>query len=166
MKLARRERLFLISGGVFIGIFILITGVIMPLVKSRATLEESLRQKDAHLGQVYTLAEKIRSLQKVAQRDVQNKYKDLTLFGFFEQLALELGIKEHIEHMKPLEASRDSIHESIEVKIKGIGLNDLVHLLYRIDSSPYPVKIRRLNLRRISTDKSLDITFQVALYGQ
>ena len=159
MKLARRERLFLISGGVFIGVFI------MPLIKSRADLGIAISQKDIQLRQVYNLAEKIRSLQKVAGGDIHNKHKDFTLFGFFDQLALETGIKKHIEYMKPLDSSDASIHELIELKIKGIGLDDLIHLLYRIDSSPYPVRIRRLNLRRVSIDKALDITFQVALYG-
>ena len=50
-------------------------------------------------------------------------------------------------------------------KIRGLYQEDLIGLLFGIETTPYPVKIKRLSLKSMEKDGNLDVTFQVISYG-
>lgn len=64
-----------------------------------------------------------------------------------EQLLNSLGLKAKV--MKPLEKKRlkEFTEEDTELEIEGIDLNTTVNLLYRIENSPAPLKVRRATLK-------------------
>jgi len=163
MKIAKREKLFVIGGGIFIAVFVLIVGIIMPLLHHRVALTNSIVAKDQQLKTVYDLSAKISALER-ANRASSGMQKNFTLFGFLEDLAKKQGINERIEYMKPVAGGADGA-ESIEVRIKGIYEEELIGLLYGVETCPTPLRIKRLNLRRVDKDKNLDVTFQVQVHG-
>ncbi|MDI9541540.1 MAG: hypothetical protein QM310_01465 [Pseudomonadota bacterium] len=67
--------------------------------------------------------------------------------------------------MKPISDPGDSSREAVEVKIRSVFQKDLISLLYDIEHSSHSLKIKRLNIRRVERDSSLDVTFQVVHYG-
>jgi type II secretory pathway component PulM len=163
MKIAKREKLFVIGGGIFIAVFVLIVGIVMPLLHHRVALTNSIVAKDQQLKMVYDLSAKISALER-ANRASSGMQKNFTLFGFLEDLAKKQGINERIEYMKPV-AGGVAGAESIEVRIKGIYEEELIGFLYGVETCPTPLRVKRLNLRRVDKDKNLDVTFQVQVHG-
>ncbi len=91
--------------------------------------------------------------------------KQFTLFGYLEELSAQLKINDRIEYMKPITDTTEAARESVEVKIRGLYQEDLIGLLFGIENTQHPVKIKRLNLKKMEKDGNIDVTFQVVSYG-
>jgi hypothetical protein len=165
INLSKREKAILTAGAVFIGLFILVVGIIMPLSGYRNDLDKSIKSKDSQLRLIYELSAGIKSFEDATKAGKGVDNKGFTLFGFLEELASGLGINERIEYMKPISDTAGQSRESVEVKIRGIYQEDLIGLLHGIENCPSPLRIKRLNIRRVERDKNLDVTFQVIHYG-
>jgi len=163
--LAPRERLIVIGGAVFVSVFILVAGIIGPLIHYKSTLEKSFVSKDAELRKIYPMAATIRSLQAASGSGAALGNKQFTLFGYLEELSVQLKINDRIEYMKPITDTTEAARESVEVKIRGLYQEDLIGLLFGIENTPHPVKIKRLNLKKMDKEGNLDVTFQVVSYG-
>ncbi|MFY9397170.1 MAG: type II secretion system protein GspM [Desulfomonilia bacterium] len=163
-NLSKRERLVLMIAGAVLGLFVLTAGVISPVVEYRDRLESSIGSKEAQLKRASELSSKIRVAQASGGvRTVQQA--DFTLFGFLEDLAAKVKVNDRIEYMKPISDSSGSAREAVEVRIRSVFQDDLVSLLYDIEHSPHALKIKRLNVRRVDRDGTLDVTFQVVHHG-
>jgi hypothetical protein len=163
--LSPRERLIVIGGTVFLVVFILIAGIIGPLVHYKSNLEKSFISKDAQLRKIYTMSAVIRGLQASSASSALLGGKQFTLFGYLEELSAQLKINDRIEYMKPITDTTEAARESVEVKIRGLYQEDLIGLLFGIENTPNPVKIKRLNLKKMDKEGNLDVTFQVVSYG-
>jgi len=49
--------------------------------------------------------------------------------------------------------------------MRGLYQEDLISLLFGIENTPYPVKIKHITIRRQDKDGNMDVTFQVVSYG-
>ena len=165
INLSKRERVILALGGIFVGLFILVAGIIIPMMDYRGDVITSIASKDAQLRKVYELSAQIKSYGNAVRTRRPSHDQNFKLFGFLEELASTIGVNERIEYMKPISDAADSSKESVEVKIRGIYQEDLIGLLYGIESSPASLRIKRLNIRRVERDKNIDVTFQVVHYG-
>ncbi len=164
-RLGKRERIILITGAVFLAVFFLATGMILPLVNAHSALEKNIAQKEQQIIKAFDLAAKIHSVEKISEKAALRKDSGFSVFSFIEKLASNTGVKNRLEYIKPISGSSAPGQEIIEVRIKGIGLHELVQILEYIDSSPHPLMVKKLYLRRLTKDKTLDITFQVSPYG-
>ncbi len=165
LNLSKREKVIFSGGVLFVGLFILIVGVILPLTAYRSDLGKSIASKDAQLHKIYELSAGIKTFEEAAKAGQSADDRGFTLFGFLEELASGLGINERIEYMKPISDAAELSRESVEVKIRGIFQEDLIGLLYGIENCKAPLRIKRLNIRRVEREKNLDVTFQVVHYG-
>jgi hypothetical protein len=163
--LAPRERLIVIGGAAFVGVFILLAGIIGPLIHYKSNLEKSFVSKDAQLRKIYTMSASIRGLQATSALSDALGNKQFTLFGFLEELSAQLKINDRIEYMKPITDTTEVARESVEVKIRGLFQEDLIGLLFGIENTAHPIKIKRLNLKKMDKEGNLDVTFQVVSYG-
>lgn len=162
-KLSPRERMIVTGGAVFVVVFTLLVGIIWPLAHSRSSLEKSIELKDAQLRKIYTMGATIRGLQAAGKTDL--KERQFTLFGYLEQLATQLSVNDRIDYMKPVTDSTEQGRESVEVRLKGLYQEDIIGLLFGIENTPYPVKIKRMNLKKSDKDANFDVTLQVVSYG-
>lgn len=143
----------------------LIGGLIGPLVHYRSVLDKSIATKDAQLRKIHEMAPAIRGLRSQLEADRKNQGAKFTLFGFLEDLAVRLSINDRIEYMKPLTDTAGAGQETVEVKIRGLYMEDLVGLLHGIEASGQPIMIKNLTIKRQEKDANLDVTFQVVFYG-
>ncbi len=164
-RLSPRERILVTGGAVFVAVFILLAGIIGPLVHYQTSLDKMIASKDSQLRKIYTMSAAIRGLQAAAETGATSGDKRFTLFGFLEDLAAHLSINDRIEYMKPITDTTEVGHESVEVKIRGLYQDDLIGLLFGIENTPHPVKIKHLIIRRQERDGNMDVTFQVVSYG-
>jgi len=165
INLSKREKVILLSGGIFVAAFILIVGIIMPLSDYRADTNKAIRSKDAQLRKIFELSAGIKAVEKSTRTGRKIDDKGFTLFGFLEELASKSGVNDRIEYMKPISDAAELSRESVEVKIRGIYQEDLISLLYGIENCRSPLRIKRLNIRRVERDKNIDVTVQVIHYG-
>jgi len=159
----KRERLVLAGGAVLLGLFFLAVVVIMPLLDYRADLTKATLNKERQLKEIYELSAKITAMER-ANRIGGGMRTGFSLFGFLEDLAKKQGVSERIEYIKPVTGGPGE-KETVEVRIKGLYEDEFIGLFHGIDTSPMPLVVRRLNLRRVDKDKNLDVTFQVQVNG-
>lgn len=158
----QRERLVLLGGAVFLTLFIFIVFIIMPLLDYRAGLIKATVNKERQLKEIYELSAKITAMERANR--IGGMRTGFSLFGFLEDLAKKQGVSERIEYIKPV-AGGPGEKETVEVRIKGLYEDEFIGLFHGIESSPTPLMVRRLNLRRVDKDKNLDVTFQVQVHG-
>ena len=162
MKLSPRERYSVIGGTVFVVLFILIVGIIGPLVHARSRLDKAIDLNDQQLRKIYQMSASIKALDAITRG---NKDARFTLISYLEDLSKQLNISGRVQYMKPVSDSTEENRESVEVKIQGLYQDDLIGLLYGIENSQHPLKIKRFNLRKADKGDVLDLTFQVVSYG-
>lgn len=164
-NLTKREKIVLFSAGAALGAFILIFGVLSPIMGYRAKLADSVRVQDGTLKRVYELSAQIKSLEGSSKNGSAAGSPNFTLFGFLEELAAKVKVNDRIEYMKPISDPANSAREAVELKIRSVYQEDLISLLYDIEHCPYSLVIKRLSIRRVERDNNLDVTLQVVRYG-
>jgi general secretion pathway protein M len=167
MQLSKRDRMALTVGGSCLVLFLFLQLFFFPLLKSRDKLERGIATRQNGIVMMQDLAERF------AQMKVQNselasqldkRAKDFSLFSFLEKNANAAGVKESIEYMKPSDASGDEeIKQTlVEMKLKAIGLTQLVNFLQHIESPENLVGIKRIAIQENTREKgALDVTLQV-----
>jgi hypothetical protein len=164
-NLTKREKIVLFSSGAALGAFMLIFGVLSPIMGYKARLAESVRSQDDKLRRVYELSTQIRAVQDFSRNGNAAGSQNFTLFGFLEELAAKVRVNDRIEYMKPINDPSNSAREAVELKIRAIYQEDLISLLYDIEHCPYSLVVKRLNIRRVERDNNLDVTLQEISYG-
>ncbi|HOJ15015.1 MAG TPA: type II secretion system protein GspM [Deltaproteobacteria bacterium] len=164
-RLEPRERALVILAAVLLSILILAGGVYGPLLHYRFTLEKSISAKEEQLKKIYVQSETIRSLGRVVEEERKGQQGSFTLFGFLEGLAVKLSINDRIEYMKPIADNQAAGRETVEVKIRGLSMEDLIGLLLGVESSARPLSVKHLSIKRQEKDGGIDVTFQVVFYG-
>ncbi len=164
-SLTRREQIVLLAVVASVAAFILVAGVLSPVMSYRARLADSVRAKDDQLRKVYVLSARLRASKEQAGSGGAGAQAGFTLFGFIEDLATKARINDRIEYMKPVTDPTSSAKEAVELRLRSIYQEDLISLLYNIEHCPYPLQIKRVNIRRVEKDSNLDVVFQVVRYG-
>jgi hypothetical protein len=161
MNLSPRERFAVIGGSVFVVLFILIVGIIGPLLHARSNLGKAVMSKDRELKKIYQMSAEIRAM----NASKGSKDGRSTLIGSLEELSKQLNLTDRVEYMKPISDSTEANRDSVEVKMRGLYQEDLINLLFGIENSPNPVKIKRLILKKAEKGDVLEVTFQAVSYG-
>jgi type II secretory pathway component PulM len=163
--LTKREQLVLAALAALLGLFIIVGGIITPVMNFQSTLAHSVQANDEKLRKVYDLSAQLRKAQQNAHSSGAPQAQNVTLFGFIEELASKARMNDRIEYMKPVPDPSDPGREVVELKIRSVFQEDVVNLLYEIEHSPYSIVVRQLNIKRVESDSTLDVTFQVVRYG-
>jgi hypothetical protein len=162
--LTQREKIVLAAVAALLALFIVAGGIVTPVMNYQSRLAQQVRTNDERLRKVYEISAKLRKAQEKA-RGSASAGPNVTLFGFVEELASRMRINDRIEYMKPVPDPADATREVVELKIRSMYQEDVINLLYDIEHSPYSIMVRRLNIRRVENDSTLDVTFQVVRYG-
>jgi len=106
-RLGKRERIILITGAVFLAVFFLATGMILPLVNAHSALEKNIAQKEQQIIKAFDLAAKIHSVEKISEKAALRKDSGFSVFSFIEKLASNTGVKNRLEYIKPISGTGD-----------------------------------------------------------
>ena len=165
--LSRREKLFVLAGGLSILATLLWLGVIAPYRDAVSRLDARIAAAQRDRREMELLRQTIAEL----RRNIQNAEKkisrsgDFSLFAFFEKQVLDIARKENLVHMLPQTPSvRDGFEEtSLEVKLEKITLDQMVRLLFAVENADALLQVRNLRIKK-RPDKStlLDVTLNVA----
>ncbi|HNY65735.1 MAG TPA: type II secretion system protein GspM [Deltaproteobacteria bacterium] len=162
-SLTKREQIVLAGVAALLGVFIIVGGVVSPVMSYQSRLAKSVQTKDDQLRKVYGLSAQLKEAR--ARGGEGASPANFTLFGFIEELASKARVNDRIEYMKPVSDPADASKEVVELKIRAVYQEDVINLLYDIEHSPHSIIVKKLNIKRVEADSKLDVTFQVVRYG-
>ncbi|MFH2093157.1 MAG: hypothetical protein ABIJ31_12405 [Pseudomonadota bacterium] len=143
---------------------VLVTAVfhfgISPVLDKTALLERQLVAKRLVLQEVTALKNEYKSILSKSENlnaIYSQREKGFTLFAFLEKLAVKAGVDKQIDYMKP-SSSVDKVSKielsSVELKLKGIKLSELMSYLYLVETSKNIVFVKRLAITKDGKDQS------------
>ncbi len=160
MDLSKRQKNFLIAGGIFLVLFFGYTQGIAPVFEKREVLQRVLIEKQAGLQTMNTQLAQIQSITRQFEsqtRALSVRPKNFSLFSFLDLQAKQSGVKENVDYMKPFSKNNENSKytvTTVKVKLKEVYLKELVDFLYRIESSNNGVIITSLSLTKAGKDKN------------
>src|SRR5262249_23272798 len=91
---------------------------------------------------------------------------NFSLFSHIESTVSQVVSRDHIASMNPASKVIGDTYreESVEIKLTGISLEQLVDLAYRIEKGDQQLRLTRLQLKKKSSDPhSFDVTATVSM---
>ena len=161
-RLSPRERWFAVVAGVVLAGILLILFVITPLVDMRGRLQARVATKERELTEVANLASTYEQLRQELERVGPTNASTLSPFAFLEGLTTSTLGREKLAAINPIgqEERGDRTQETIELKLNGVSLQELVDLLYKIDVSGTAMRCTTLAIKKRYKDP---YTFDVTL---
>jgi general secretion pathway protein M len=167
-KLTKREKyaIYALSGAIFL--FILFQFIVFPSIDKRKRLERTLRIKEDILSEMMTLKSDYDAIEKrtsLAKVRFENREKGFTLFSFLDRLTGKARIKEYVTYMKPsttVQKNNSYKISQVEMKLKGLTLQQLTTYLYMVETSKNMVNIKRLSISKTGKQEGfIDAVLQV-----
>ena len=169
-KLKRREKITIIAGGIFVICFLLLQFVFSPYLQSSRKLDSSIAKKKQERVELQLLQQEYRSLKNETggiRDQLAKRPANFSLFSFLDARARDAGIKDYINYMKPsLSEGEDDLQEStVEMKLIGISLEQIVEYLKVIESPQNLVSVKRISIQESSKDAGLlEVVMQVVTF--
>ncbi len=141
--LSDRKSLLLMLAVTLVTIFTVITSIYANSIdKKNNTLKAQLAEIQSLSGKLI----RIRSIARSKEKKI-GLTKVTGVVSALEQILNSLGLEAKV--IKPLEKKRikEFIEEDAELEIQDIDLNSIVNLLYKIDNSPVPMKIKNAAIK-------------------
>jgi len=170
VKLARREKHFIIFGALVLSFFLVLQALIIPFLEERKRIRRGIEVKEKGLEEILRLSNEYRSHKRNnrnMERFLARRAKNFTLFSYLERAAGETDVKRHIKYMRPSTSNiagpyRESV---VEMKLEGVTLAKLVEYLYRIENPDDVVSVKRISIRENKKDSGyLDVVMQVLTF--
>jgi len=168
MKLNRRERVAVLAGIGFICLFVVVRFAIFPFMERKDRLRRNLAANARNLTEIQSLKAEYETLINAgmqAEKRFKQRKKSFTLLSFLVQLAGEVGVKDKMASMKPtLTQQKDSPYKisQVEMKLKGLTLEQITQYLYKIETSKNMVSIKRISLTKSDDQEGIiNVVLQV-----
>ena len=171
-RLESRERLFLLLGVVFVVCFLIFQLVITPYLEARQILERSLQRRQNELLEMSILQKEYQDLmqrQGVITRRIEQRSPQFSLFSFLEQQTTAVKVRNRVTSMKPATTElEDGLEESsVEIKLDGITLKQLVDFLVRVESEENVILVKRLAVQKNQKESDLlDVVMNVVTFNK
>jgi general secretion pathway protein M len=164
-----RERLFLGGAGAVFVVFLIFKFAIDPLIKHSADLDRQIVAARRQLVELRTMQQEYQRQKTVVDtiNSQLKKQQNVAIFSRLEEFAGQTGIRNKILYMKPTVSTPSEVYneESVEVKMEGVTLEQLVRYLHHIENSPQLLKIKRLEIKpRFDNRQILTATFRVSAF--
>ena len=169
-RMSSRERTLLgaaVAVAVVLGFYTLVWE---PLSEDRARFERLVRSRQQDLadikemrGEYLDLVNRLESSRNV----IEGVDRDFSLFPHIEStVSAVLGGRDKIRSMNPkTKAINDAYYEeAVELKLKGIALDELVDMMVRIEKGKQPLRVTRLQVKKRRNDsQQFDVTATVSV---
>jgi general secretion pathway protein M len=165
--LAPRERRLVAIAAAAV-VVVLLLGLVSLVRSTRAGLERRIAAKEKDLAGIQELRDTYLTLRNDTERlytDAKTRPADFSLFSFLEGIGSRAMSREKITAMNPSNRPLgEFVEDSVEMKIGGVSLPELVELLYRLQRGPVPLRVSRLTMRkRFNDPQAFDVTLSVSM---
>lgn len=170
-QLSRREQLAVAVGAVAVLAAVLYLGIIAPYRNALAQLDVKITSRQRQIREVESLRREFLVLQQrqsVAEERLE-KGGAFSLFPFVEGLVGRIAAKENLLSMRPQPpVPRESLREeSVEIRLEKVRLDQVIRLLYAVDTADALLQVKNLRLKTRFDDRTrFDATLTVAAFGR
>jgi len=168
-RLSPRERLLLVLAVGSVAIISLYSFVLDPLVSGREMLHKRIAAREKDLAEIQVqrgrYLDMLRQLE-ASQAVLVKTEPGFSLFAYLQNAVAQVVSREHIASMNPTDKnlSDEYQQQSVEIKLTGVSLDQLVSVMYRIEKGDVALHISRLQVKKRYNDPhSFDITATVSL---
>jgi general secretion pathway protein M len=170
-QLTPRDRLALIIGAVVVLAALVYVGIVSPYENAMGRLDAQINARQRQLEQVRSLHQEYQRLKGlVAAGNARlDRNKNFSLFSFVENLVTQVATKENLLYMRPQppDVQDNYKEESVEIKLEKIHLNQLIQMLYRIESADALLQVKHLRVKTRFDDRSLlDVVLTISALGR
>ena len=151
LMLQRREQVLVISVGVLVLLLATFTFVIDPILARAANLDRRLATAGRQLAELQTLRSDYQRQKRVIDRidtRLRRQQRNFAIFSYLEQVAGRTGVQDKIQSMNTVASPPNTEYkeDSVEVRMEGVALQQLVEYLHRVENSPQILRIKRLQI--------------------
>jgi general secretion pathway protein M len=170
MKLGKREKVMIAAGGVVVILLLFYQFGFSPALNRLRLLDRLVAQKEREVHEMKALRGTYlmqKSLMEEVNRNLNQRGPEFAIFSFLEDLANKSGVKTNIMYMKPALSTVGELYResSVEMRLEGITLQQLIRYLYDIERAPQVLRVRRMHIKpRAANPDLLDVTFQVSTF--
>lgn len=168
-RFSPREKLALAVAGIVVILTILIAGVILPYRTALARLDQRMASRQGQLLEARSLVQRIKGRQgEVAATEHKlSAASSAPLVATLEGLVGEIAGKEKLLGIRPqpVTAPAGFRQEKVEMQLEKVRLEQLVQLLFAIDSAKSALQSDSLKMRpRFEDPALLDVTLVVSSF--
>lgn len=160
LMLQRREQALLIGAAVLVLLLALFTFVIDPIRVRAANLDRRLATADRQLAELRSLRVEYQRRKQVIDRmdsRLRRQHRNFAIFSYLEQVAGRAGVQDKIQSMNTIASPPNTEYkeDSVEVRMEGVTLQQLVEYLHRVENSPQILRVKRLQVVPTREDRQL-----------
>ena len=171
LMLQRREQALVVGAAALVLLLALFTFVIDPIRERAANLDRRLASAGRQLAELRSLRDDYRRQQRVidrVDRRLRRQRRDFAIFSYLEQVAARTGVQDKIQSVNTLASPPNTEYreESVEVRMEGVTLGQLVDYLHRVENSPQILRIRRLQVGPTRDNRQLlSVRLRISVFG-
>lgn len=156
-KLSKKEKIYLAAGfALAISIF-LVQIVFIPFFEEKSKVSQAIENQKKILGEVTALASEygeLRQEMEKMQRALSARDPDFTLYSYMEKKAREARVRPNIKSMNQSKGAIAGSYEEVytDITLEKITLNQLVHLLYLVESPREAIRLKKLSVTKSPED--------------
>jgi len=172
LKLEPRERLLVRIAAVLLTIFLFYNLIVSPFLNYRESVAAEIADKQLELQSVRKLAlayGRLKTKLSSAERRTVAGGRDFSLFSVLEgPLSREVG-RERIVSITPTQrnVSGDLIQYSLDLKLAGVNLDQIVDALYGMKTLSVPITVTSLSIKKNPQNPhSFDVDLTCAALGK
>ncbi len=162
-----RERLLVLAAAGTLALFLVMLGVVRPLLSASAGASNRVVAAEQELEAVRRLRAQYDEVNaRLATTEARIRSgPQKSIFTTLESLASQAAVKVDAMEPRTTPASEEYSETKVQVSLKNVTLSQLVTYLHRIESSDQVLSIKSLRIRT-RTDKPglLDVTFSVSTF--
>lgn len=168
-RLSSRERTMVGLAAGAVTVILLYVLVWQPIEDARLQLLRRIQVKKRDLVELQQMRETYLDLAnqfELRQHIIEKADPKFSLFPHIEATVSQVLGRDKIASMNPQNKDLGGSYreESVEVKLNGISLQQLVDLMYRIEKGNQPLRLTRLTLKQRSKDQqTFDVVATVAM---
>ena len=169
-RLSSRERTLVGLAGGAVTVIVLYTMIWQPIEDDRVQLARRIQTKQSELVEIQQMRDTYLNLHnqyELRQKIIEKADPKFSLFPHIESTVSQvLGGREKIASMNPQNKDLSGTYreESVELKLNGVSLQQLVDLMFHIEKGVQPLRLTRLQVKKRPREpQAFDVTATVSM---
>ncbi len=164
------KKLIIFTGYGIVFVLLYLLFFMFPTLNRISFLKQEIPVREQEVGQMQTLKQEYLAAKKEYVPASSSTQESESIFSLAERIAKMRGLSGNISSIKPITSSasvrmdssikkEDFQEASVEVKMKNLSLQNLVSYLYTLESPPYNLSIKDIQITLPKDRLSLEVTF-------
>ena len=168
-QLEKRELVMLSFGALFLLVALLYIGIYEPYQEALNNADKAIASKRRQIVEVQQLQTEYNRLQQQTN-NIEGQLASrsgLSALALLENIASSVGSRENLSYIRPQPAqTQGEIYiENLDIKLEKLTLQQVLQLLWNIDTAKTPMQIKNLRLKQRFDNQALtDATLTVSVF--